>query len=624
MQKQYELRPYQAQCKEILDNTPKGRHLVALATGLGKTMIFTHLKRNGRTLLLSHRDELVRQPEKYYEGQCSFGVEKASEHSNGEDVVSASVQTLSRSDRLKNFSPDEFDTIIIDEAHHAAADSYKKILNHFSGANRLIGFTATPKRGDGVKLNDVFDDIIFQRDLRWGIENGYLSHIRCEQVSGDYSLKGVEKRTGDYAVNQLEDVLEHSGAIMTAAKTYVSRCLKRHTLIYCITKKICYILEETIKKMLPESEKDTVKVLTGDTPDTERKQMLLDFSSGKIKCIINCMVLTEGTDLPICDTVISLRPTCNDSLYQQMAGRGTRLHDEKEYCLLFDIVPEEKANTRSLCSAPSLFGIDPSLLSPKQVRELNENNDLMEFCDSLSGFYASEARRLELQIKNVNLFIEDCEDLIQQNKGKTLKHLANAYMKEQEEKLSECGYDFGDLDVTVQADESKYYQFIPNWSDRIFLSRPDILNNVMVQFRINENGTDKNYSGEMKMEEAVELVQKYCSIQESWYRYSWNKKTQDYWKQQDATEKQGRKLYMEYKDTDVKTSTKGLNKLEASKLIDLSIQLKEAHKRSRALANQKNKAQLGNDFDPDNKKKEKNEFVSFVELICKKAKYMRQ
>ena len=81
---------------------------------------------------------------------------------------------------------------------------------------------------------------------------------------------------------------------------------------------------------------------------------------------------------------------------------------------------------------------------------------------------------------------------------------------------------------------------------------------------------------------------------------------------------------MEYKDTDVKTSTKGLNKLEASKLIDLSIQLKEAHKRSRALANQKNKAQLGNDFDPDNKKKEKNEFVSFVELICKKAKYMRQ
>lgn len=72
-----------------------------------------------------------------------------------------------------------------------------------------------------------------------------------------------------------------------------------------------------------------------------RAQMLSDFSAGKVKCIINCMVLTEGTDLPICDAIINLRPTCRNTLYQQMVGRGTRLYPGKEYCVVFDIVPDD-------------------------------------------------------------------------------------------------------------------------------------------------------------------------------------------------------------------------------------------------------------------------------------------
>lgn len=160
------LRDYQNECIKAIEDAGPGRHLVAMATGLGKTAVFTHLENPGRTLILSHRDELVRQPEKYYLGRKTYGVEKADEHANGEDVVSASVQSLQRDNRLNSYPADAFDTIIIDEAHHAAAESYQKIVKHFSGARRVIGFTATPKRGDNVRLDSVFDEIVFSRDIR--------------------------------------------------------------------------------------------------------------------------------------------------------------------------------------------------------------------------------------------------------------------------------------------------------------------------------------------------------------------------------------------------------------------------------------------------------------------------
>ena len=169
-----ELRGYQRDCISAIESQPSGSYLVQMATGLGKTVTFANIPRHGRVLLLSHREELVEQPRKYY--QCSYGVERASIQSHGEEVVSASVQTLTR--RLSRFRPDEFDTIIVDEAHHSAARSYRRILDYFE-PRLTLGFTATPNRGDKVRLDDVFSRIIFQRDLRWGIENGYLTNIYC-------------------------------------------------------------------------------------------------------------------------------------------------------------------------------------------------------------------------------------------------------------------------------------------------------------------------------------------------------------------------------------------------------------------------------------------------------------
>ena len=184
--KETKLRDYQQECVNIIDSLEGGSHLVVCATALGKTVTFSHIKRKGRVLILSHRDELVHQPEKYYD--CSFGVEQAKEHSNGEEVVSASVQSLIR--RLNKFSPDDFDMIITDEAHHAAAPSYKKIYDYFNPRIH-IGFTATPNRGDNVRLDDVFEDIIYEKDLKWGIKNKYLTDINCLQVDIGFDLSKV-------------------------------------------------------------------------------------------------------------------------------------------------------------------------------------------------------------------------------------------------------------------------------------------------------------------------------------------------------------------------------------------------------------------------------------------------
>lgn len=572
-------RQYQTECLETIEKKGEGKYLIVLATGLGKTYIFTHMKRHGRTLILSHRDELVRQPERYYQGVCSFGVEKADEFSNGEDVVSASVQTLCKEARLARFSPDEFETVIIDEAHHAAAPSYQKILNYFSGAKRRLGFTATPKRGDGVGLADTFDEIIFVRDLKWGIKNNYLCGIQAREVVTDFSLKGITKTAGDYSQSQLDRIQKEGETLPAVARAYVDMCHKKgkHTLIYCVTKDICSILCDTIRKLLPKKDKEKICVLTGDTPDDERKAMLDSFSAGETRCIINCMVLTEGTDLPICDAIINLRATCNPSLYQQIIGRGTRLYDGKENCLVIDIVPEGRSVNRNICTAPTLFGIEPMLLDQETREKLEESNNLLEFCEELSSEFSATAKDIKFKIRAINLFVNERERIIEEHENTGVKQLAIDYLEFLDERREkESDYDFGSLDVVIQADEARYYKITPTWNTTIFISKPDVLGNVRVEFEnIDRSFVQMDYcptlSGSMKMKDAINLVRKYCELQQPYFRYAWDRSTQNFWRSKPLTDSQKSAVIGLFKNKDVSTNdVDELNKLEASKLIDMA------------------------------------------------------
>lgn len=338
------LRDYQKECVDAIDSLEGGSHLVQMATGLGKTVTFSRIARNGRVLIISHRDELVRQPARYYD--CSFGIEKAGERSCGEEVVSASVQTLKSKRRLAEFDPEEFDTIITDEAHHAAAPSYKKIFEYFKP--RLhIGFTATPKRGDGVRLDDVYEDIIFERDLLWGINNGYLCDIDARRVELTIDTKKLKMRAGDFTPGELADAMNNQ-----VNNRIVCDSIKEHgqgpVLVFAVNVEHA----ETLAGMIPEAE-----VLTGTTPPEIRRDIIRRFKAGEMKCLVNCMVLTEGADLPNVGTVVIARPTRSTALYTQMVGRGTRLSEGKDKLVLLDCVGVTADH--SLCTAPTLLGLDP-------------------------------------------------------------------------------------------------------------------------------------------------------------------------------------------------------------------------------------------------------------------------
>ena len=344
-----QLRPYQQECISIIESKPPGSYLVQMPTGAGKTATFTHIPRHGRVLVLAHREELVRQPARYYD--CPVGFEIAADHSHGEEVVIASVQSLVR--RLDRFDPNEFDIIITDECHHASASTYRKIYNYFQ-PRKHIGFTATPNRGDKQRLDDVFSEIIFQRDLRWAIESGFLCDIYCLRVNIGYDLSAVHTRMGDYAPGELEQAMDGTAdAIAEAYREYA----KGATLIFAVSVNQA----EEIAKRIPGA-----VVVTGKTKD--RADIIERFTRREIPCIVNVMVFTEGTDMPLVETVIIARPTQSESLYSQMVGRGLRLHPEKERLTLIDCVGV--TGKASLCTAPSLLGIDMSNVPAKKADEV--------------------------------------------------------------------------------------------------------------------------------------------------------------------------------------------------------------------------------------------------------------
>ena len=333
-----QLRPYQQECIATIEAQSPGAYLVQMATGLGKTVTFANIPRHGkRMLILSHREELVEQPRKYFD--CSYGIERAGNHSAGEEVVSASVQTLVR--RLGDFDPNAFDLIICDEAHHAAAATYRKIFDYFR-PTKLLGFTATPNRGDKVRLDTVFSKIIFQRDLRWGIKNDYLTDITCRRVNIGFDLSAVRTRMGDYAPGELSQAME--GTADAIAQAYRELAVGS-TLIFAVNVEQAHEIASRI---------DGAVVVTGETKN--RASIIQAFTAGEIPCIVNCMVCTEGTDIPRVETVIIARPTQSEALYAQMVGRGLRKYPGKDKLRLIDCVGI--TGRASLCTAPSLLGID--------------------------------------------------------------------------------------------------------------------------------------------------------------------------------------------------------------------------------------------------------------------------
>lgn len=371
------LRPYQIDTLNQVDKVykeGKNRLLVSLPTGVGKTIIFSHLVINtiGRSLVLAHRDELIEQAAdkiRMVLPSADIGIVKAERNQTDRQIIIASIQTLTRESRLEQLEKN-FSTIIIDEAHHACSKSYKKVLHSlgsFAATNAplTLGVTATPERGDGVGLDSVFQEIVYHRSLLEMISEQYLSDLTWQDVKLDIDLDTVETRAGDFIESELIKALTNSDTprqILYAFKTYANN---RKTLIFVpgVT------LARSIATLFKENN-IACESIDGKLSSKERKDILNRLHTGQTQVVVNCMLLVEGFDEPTIDCILFARPTKSKSFYLQMLGRGTRLHPNKTDCLVIDLVGLSKRH--NLITLPSLFGIANNKLKKKSLLAITE------------------------------------------------------------------------------------------------------------------------------------------------------------------------------------------------------------------------------------------------------------
>ncbi len=363
----YCLRDYQRECLgAIMDRYRAGvrRQLTCLPTGSGKTVIFAEFPRyfrmQNQMLVLAHRAELLEQAcDKIRRANPGLrvAVEQAGRNADPDcDVVVASVPTLGRqgSKRLQRLDPNRFFLIVVDEAHHATAATYKRVLDYFGvfdpeTRKLLVGFTATPKRGDGQGLDAVFQEIVFSRGLPEMIQAGYLVPLAGYRVETDIDLSRVKTRMGDFVTSHLSLAVNIEPRNDLVVNVFRSHLKDRQTLCFCVDVAHAHCLADAFNKAaIPAT------AVSGEMEHAARTKALEDFRAGRIQILANCMVLTEGYDEPSVSGIILARPTKSALLYTQMIGRGTRLHPGKQNVTIIDIV--DVTRDHSLTTLPGLFG----------------------------------------------------------------------------------------------------------------------------------------------------------------------------------------------------------------------------------------------------------------------------
>lgn len=363
-----ELRPYQQQARERIHAEWENGHtrtLLVLPTGTGKTIVFAsvaadQVRAGHRVLILAHRGELLEQAADKL--QRSTGLVSAVEKADATclntwfRVVVGSVQTLQRTARLERFPHDYFGTIIIDEAHHAITDGYRRILDYFGDA-KVLGVTATPDRGDMRNLGEVFDSLAFEYKLTDAIKEGYLCRIMAQTIPLKLDISSVTMSGGDYAVGDLGTALDPY--LEQIAAEMAQRCKGRKTVVFLP-------LIKTSQKFRDLLNSHGFRAAEVNGQSTDRKEVLADFDAGKYNVLCNSMLLTEGWDCPSVDCVVVLRPTKVRSLYSQMVGRGTRLSPGKSDLLLLDFL--WMTDKHELCRPADLVCEDRAV-----ARQMTEN-----------------------------------------------------------------------------------------------------------------------------------------------------------------------------------------------------------------------------------------------------------
>ncbi|GAA96215.1 hypothetical protein E5Q_02879 [Mixia osmundae IAM 14324] len=402
------LRPYQKDCIDsCLAALRRGvtRIGVSSPTGSGKTTIFTQLikqlpertTQSKRVIVLVHSIELARQAARHITSawpDLIVEIEQGAKHkaSGQADVTVCMVQTLGRpgSERLLKYDPLDYKAIIVDEAHHAAAGSYRRILSHFNSRVvpeaspdviedsiattvaadvPLIGFSATFSRHDGIGLGKVFDEIVYHKDFLEMMDEKYLSHVRFTTVKADFDFSKIKisKANGDFSSTSLASIVNTPTVNNLVVRAWLDRAsTRKSTLVFAVNVAHVVALTNAFRAIGVEA-----RYIFAGTPLGERQTLLSDFRAGVFPVLVNCAILTEGADVPNIDCVLLARPTRSRNIFSQMIGRGMRLSPGKRDCLILDVVGNCE---RGVICTPTLYGLDPDIqieaLDPAELANL--------------------------------------------------------------------------------------------------------------------------------------------------------------------------------------------------------------------------------------------------------------
>jgi superfamily II DNA or RNA helicase len=325
------LRPYQEDCARavVSDLATYDSTLVEAATGTGKTVIFCAIALRWPTpvLIIAHREELIAQAaQKVHEATGTApGVEMAEASIARQGlfalpkVVVASVQTLSQPGRLGAFPRDAFGLVVVDEAHHAVAVTYRRVLDYFRA--KRLGVSATPKRADDVALGQVFQSVAFRYGIVDAVDDGWLVPVsqQCVKVEGlDFSA--VRSLAGDFNEGELERILTEETILHKVAAPTVQLSGDCPALVFCCTVKHAELMSAVLGRYKPGSS----AWLSGATSKEVRRETVQRYKDGKLQFLCNCGLFLEGFDAPVTSVVVMARPTKSAPLYAQVLGRGTR------------------------------------------------------------------------------------------------------------------------------------------------------------------------------------------------------------------------------------------------------------------------------------------------------------
>jgi superfamily II DNA or RNA helicase len=323
--------------------------LVVLPTGCGKTVVFADVSRRmyektgRRVMVIAHREELIFQARDKImtfaglEAQVEMGEYRVDKGLFGyPPVIVSTVQTHTAGGdgcgRMAKFDPMDFGLLIIDEAHHATADSYKRVIEWYmrNPNMKLLGVTATPDRTDEEALGQVFGSVACNYEVLHAIHDGWLVPVKQEMAAcGHLDLSSVRTTAGDLNAGDLEAILNDEKTLHEFATPIIENCVGKRALVFAAT----VSQAERLCEILNRHRSGCASFVCGKTEKEERKRLLSEFKVGKTQYVVNVGVLTEGFDDDGVEVVVMARPTKSRALYAQMAGRGTRPHSSIAHAL---------------------------------------------------------------------------------------------------------------------------------------------------------------------------------------------------------------------------------------------------------------------------------------------------